>query len=148
MSEPVIIEIDGIIFPSLKAASLAFDVNVSTVSRHLNAGTLDKLSRIKGYIGENSFDIDPAQRHKLQAEITFGLWDYRLTISQIVNVGPGWEYWFDQAINLIFLNLPGTGMAEITLTNRTGDTLLCQDQDFAYEEWLKAMVISARLVNK
>jgi IS30 family transposase len=45
MAEPVVIEIRGVVYPSCRAAAKALGVNHSTVSRHLDRGTLDKLGK-------------------------------------------------------------------------------------------------------
>lgn len=93
-------------------------------------------------------NIPPDETRVLSAEIIFGVYSYTLKSVQTVRVGPGWEYWIDQAVRNIYNDIPGTGMAKITMTNETGETFVYKDQFFAAEEWLKPVIISARLFEK
>jgi len=75
--------------------------------------------------------------------LTFGCWDYRLTVEQIVK---GNTAGCDVIRYACELYAEGTAETGIVMTNAGGDTCQFEDDDDKYEEWLHPYLIAAEII--
>lgn len=90
---------------------------------------------------------------RMEVEVTFGAWDYRKTLKAVVGGNCRGLDIINCAIGSICDDLPSypnndeDGVAIIVLENEDGGTLECEDEEGRGEDWLKEMVISARIIS-
>lgn len=76
--------------------------------------------------------------------LTFGCWDYRLTVERTVGGNCSGLDNIETAIGSYYDDVYDTG---ITLTRESdGETLLCEDDEDRGEDWLKDMLIAAEII--
>lgn len=94
-------------------------------------------------------EYDPDIRWQKQAvEITLMQWDHSAVFRVSVGGNCHGMDVIDCAIGIIFESLPEDeyGLPKVTLTGPTGDTLPCVDDDERGEDWLKNMIVSAKIL--
>lgn len=90
-------------------------------------------------------------------KLTFGLWCYRAERTVIVGGNCRGFDVIKSAIRIAYDNLESeeirpfgesrtVDVARITLTNRDGDEMECEDEEEGYEDWLGNMLIGAEIV--
>lgn len=86
---------------------------------------------------------------KQTVRLTFGMWEYRKTLETEVGGNCTGLTVIDCAVGNIYDNLPenhyGAASMEMDAMDKSGDTLLCEDDEERGEEWLKDMLISAEI---
>lgn len=97
------------------------------------------MSEQKPLIREYSPNIEWGKQH---VEIVLMAWGYSRTFE--IDVG-GNRTGLD-VISCAVENLDEELQGTVELSNAEGDTLLCEDDDDLGEEWLKSMVVSARII--
>lgn len=80
---------------------------------------------------------------KKTVRLTFGCWDYRLVVEQIVGGNTAGLNVIDYACELYAEQTAETG---IIMKNAAGDTCLFEDDDDRYEEWLHPYLIGAEII--
>ena len=80
---------------------------------------------------------------KKTVRLTFGCWDYRLTVDQVVGGNTSGVSVIEYACELYAEQTAETG---IIMTNAAGDTCQFEDDDDKFEEWLHPYLIGAEIV--
>jgi hypothetical protein len=88
------------------------------------------------------YDLDPNEKHTLDARVTFALWEYRLTIEKQVTVSPGSYCWIETLVFQVYEETDG----RIVMAADDGSTLIVEDDEDLGEDWLASMLIEARLL--
>jgi hypothetical protein len=85
---------------------------------------------------------------KRTVEIVLMQWAYKATFTLDVGGNCTGFSVIESAVGNLYEQLLGDAdFARVTLTNATGDTLLCEDEEEEEEDvWLQRMVVSAQIV--
>jgi hypothetical protein len=100
---------------------------------------------------DNVIDFDPNKRWaKHRVRMTFGLWDYRVTLEEIIGGNCRGLDVLESAISEAYLHsVVVRGDYEygaVTMTRANGDQLHCQDDDDQGETWLEDMLVGYEVV--
>jgi hypothetical protein len=105
------------------------------------------------------FDYDPnlfcsGNRAKQTIRITFGMWHYRKVMEVVLYSNISGLDAIRYAVEKILEELPpipnrhpDDQFGRIVLEAADGDTLICDDDEGEWEEWLKKMVVSAEIID-
>ncbi|MGY3582340.1 hypothetical protein ACVIGB_000736 [Bradyrhizobium sp. USDA 4341] len=81
-------------------------------------------------------------------EVTLKQWKYEKPFSVKVSGNCHGFTLFETAIALVYDGLPVEhGLRCVVLVDPSGETLICEDESKAGEEWLRSMVVSCRIID-
>lgn len=89
---------------------------------------------------------------KQTVKLTFAMWEYRAERTVVVGGNCNGLSVIESAVDQVFEELEykeqgGDCYTRIILTDEVGDTLLCEDDELKYSDWLKDMLIGAEIIN-